>query len=83
MRITLKLFVSLQPYLPAGAQGNVVELEAADDESPRALLSRLNVPLELAHLWLLNGHYLEPDSRDEPVMKDGDTLAIWPPVAGG
>ncbi len=83
MKVTLKLFVSLQPYLPADARGNIAEVEVAADESPRALLERLNVPLDLAHLWLLNGQYLEPEQRGEPVMKEGDTLAIWPPVSGG
>jgi sulfur-carrier protein len=83
MKITLKLFVSLARFLPAGAKDNIVEIEVAATDSPVDVLRRLNVPLEQAHLWLLNGFYLEPDQRTEPVIKDGDTLAIWPPVAGG
>ena len=27
--------------------------------------------------------YIEPEYRDEAIFKDGDVLAIWPPVAGG
>ena len=83
MRIRLKLFVSLTAHLPPGAKGNEVELDIDAKESPKALLLRLNVPLELTHLWLLNGMYIEPEERDDPVMKEGDTLAVWPPVAGG
>jgi sulfur-carrier protein len=83
MRIKLKLFVSLTPYLPPGAKGNEVDIEIGPAESPEALLDRLHVPRELTHLWLLNGVYIEPEDRSKPVMKAADTLAIWPPVAGG
>ena len=83
MRISLKLFASLAKCLPSGAKGNQVELEVADDESPAQVLERLRVPLDQAHLWLLNGVYIEPEDRHTPVLKDGDTLAVWPPVAGG
>ena len=54
-----------------------------ESDTPQGVLERYNVPLEMAHLWMLNGVYLNPDERTQAVMKDGDTLAIWPPVAGG
>jgi molybdopterin converting factor small subunit len=41
------------------------------------------VPRKLSHLVLVNGVYAHPDERDTAILKDGDTLAIWPPVAGG
>lgn len=83
MRISLKLFASLARCLPPGAKGNQVEIDVGADESPAQLLARLNVPLDQAHLWLLNGFYIEPEERDKPMFKEGDTLAVWPPVAGG
>ena len=66
MRISLKLFASLAKCLPSGAKGNQVELEVADDESPAQVLERLRVPLDQAHLWLLNGVYIEPEDRHTP-----------------
>ncbi len=36
-----------------------------------------------AHLVLLNGVYLTPEQREQATFKEGDTLAVWPPVAGG
>ena len=83
MKIKLKLFVTLKPYLPAGAKGNEADIEVAESDTPQAVLERYNVPLEMAHLWMLNGVYLNPDERTQAVMQDGDTLAVWPPVAGG
>jgi molybdopterin converting factor small subunit len=32
---------------------------------------------------LLNGVYLDTDERGTTNFSDGDTLAVWPPVAGG
>lgn len=52
-------------------------------ETPETILDRFHVPPELSHLVLLNGIYLSPQERLRPVLKDGDTLAVWPPVAGG
>jgi sulfur-carrier protein len=83
MKINLKLFVSLKPYLPAGAKGNEIEIEVGESDSPNQILQRLNVPMKLTHLWLLNGNYIEPEHRDDAILSDGDTLAVWPPVAGG
>jgi len=40
-------------------------------------------PRELAHLVLLNGIYVAPEQRNLVSIKEGDVLAIWPPVAGG
>jgi molybdopterin converting factor small subunit len=32
---------------------------------------------------VLNGVYVHPSERDQAILRDGDTLAVWPPVAGG
>jgi sulfur-carrier protein len=83
MRITLKLFASLSEYLPAGAQANAVAVELPDSATPNEILDRLGVPRGMAHLVLRNGVYIEPAKRDQPLVQDGDTLAVWPPIAGG
>ncbi len=47
-------------------------------------LERCHVSREKAHLVLLNGVYLTPEQREQSAfIKAGDTLAVWPPVAGG
>lgn len=83
MRLTFKLYASLTQYLPSNSNNQSVEIEISEIDTPYTLLERFNVPKESAHLFLLNGLYLQPEEREQSVFKDGDTLAIWPPVAGG
>lgn len=83
MRIRFKLYATLRDYLPDGAVDHAVELEVPDDTSPNALADRFHVPPRLRHLVLVNGVYAPPAQRDSAMLKDGDTLAIWPPIAGG
>ena len=83
MKITLKLFASLAEFLPEGAHENAVELEVADGLTPNGIIDHHRIPRHLAHLVLINGVFVQPDQRDSSVLKAGDALAIWPPVAGG
>lgn len=83
MTITFKLFASLAQHLPPEAVRNIVELDVAPDVTVHQLIDRFEVPRAAAHLVLINGHYVEPEDRDRPILEPGDALAIWPPVAGG
>jgi len=82
-RIHLKLYASLSDYLPPDAVDHAVELELPDDATPAQVIAAHQLPSRLTHLVLLNGIYLYPQQRDRTTFHDGDTLAIWPPVAGG
>jgi len=84
MKIRFKLYATLTDLLPSGAVDNAVEIELPDDTTLNSLIDEYRVPRELAHLVLLNGTFICDADRDQPgIMTDGDTLAIWPPVAGG
>lgn len=84
MVITLKLYATLTDLLPPGSSQNRAEIEVDDQVSLNEIIVRFRVPRELAHLVLLNGVFICDTDRDERgVLKPGDTLAIWPPVAGG
>jgi sulfur carrier protein ThiS len=83
MKVTLKLFATLADYLPAGARGNVAELELAAAPTVAGLIESFSLPPRLVHLVLVNGNFIAPDARSGAQLKDGDTLAIWPPIAGG
>jgi molybdopterin converting factor small subunit len=83
MRITLKLFAALRDHLPADAQDNAIEIDVPEDVTPNQVIDRYGVPRKLAHLMLVNGIYVDPAHRDDGRLKDGDVIAVWPPIAGG
>ena len=83
MQVTLKLFASLSSFLPAGARRNKVDLDVEEGVTILNLLDSHHVPREHCHLVMLNGVYHPPETRGEVTMKQGDVLAVWPPVAGG
>ena len=81
--LTFKLYASLGQYLPAGAVDNKVSIESKPEESLADLITRFNLPERLVHLVLVDGVYIAPEDRTTHLLKDGETVAIWPPVAGG
>ena len=82
MQITFKMFATLMEYLPAGAVKNTIDIQVEENATPYQVIDRYRVPRSEVHLVLVNGVYVDEESRDLP-MKPNDTLAIWPPVAGG
>jgi sulfur carrier protein ThiS len=82
MTVTFKLFASLSRYLPPGAEDHQIRLDVPEGTSPLALLQSNGVPLGQVHLVLVNGVFVPPSVRDNP-LSEGDELAVWPAVAGG
>lgn len=84
MRVKLKLYAGLQAYLPENSEDNAILLDIDGDSTVHQLIDRFKVPRQEAHLILLNGVYVESGARDKSgLLMEGDTLAVWPPVAGG
>ena len=84
MQITLKLFASLSDYLPdAARRTNCLPLEVAENCTVGAVIDEWALPPRLVHLVLVNGEYIPPEQRVDRRLRDGDALAIWPPIAGG
>ena len=83
MKIRFKLYATLQGYLPAGAVANQVELEVPDGSTPGDLAREYKLPPKLTHLVLVNGVFIPPPARASTIIQNGDTLAVWPPIAGG
>ncbi len=83
MKIKLKLFATLGRHLPPGARRNAITIEAADGSTLFDLLDRYGIDHEEAFMVVRNGVFMPPAQRPIEPLRDGDTLAIWPPVAGG
>ncbi len=83
MKIAFKLFASLTDYLPPERKGNRLELDVEPGTTVASMIQRYRVPMESAHLVLVNGVFVPPGARATRALAEGDELAIWPPIAGG
>ena len=83
MIVRIKLYASLDKYLPDGASRNQADMEFDQGARVSSVLGQLGLPPESCHLVLVNGVFLAPSEREARVLEDGDHLAVWPPVAGG
>ena len=83
MKIKFKLFATLTDHLPQPSRTNSVELEVAAGSTIQSVIDQFQLPSQLVHLVLVNGIYVYPSARITTKLKEGDVLAIWPPIAGG
>jgi len=84
MKITFKLFATLQDYLPPEAKKtNALTLELEEGTTVEHLVKRFSLPQNLVHLVLIDGTFVPLGERASRTLHEGETLAIWPPVAGG
>jgi sulfur carrier protein ThiS len=88
MRITFKLFAMLSDHLPQQVDGrtrngNAIELDVPEGTTVQQLVERFNLPTKLVHLVLVDGRFIPKEARGERALLEGETLAIWPPIAGG
>lgn len=84
IKITFKLFAALQDYLPQEAKKtNALALEIDDATTIEQIIERFNLPRKMVHLVLIDGSFIPPGERAGRRLREGETLAIWPPVAGG
>ncbi len=80
MKIQLKLFASLTRFLPDQKDSgfsNLVEIDKGT--TIEELLDHLKIPREQPKIIFLNGIHAEGTT----VLKEGDRLGIFPPLAGG
>jgi sulfur carrier protein ThiS len=83
MNITLKCFAGLKRHLPPHAKANQALVEVEDDMSVHQVIDLFKIDREEAYLVILNGVFVCPPDRDSTILKENDTLALWPEVAGG
>jgi molybdopterin converting factor small subunit len=79
MKVKLSLYASLGRYLPDNSDSNSCVMEIEKGTTIRDLLDRLKIPEEVPKLLFLNGIH----SQGKAVLKDGDEIGAFPPVAGG
>ena len=79
MRIEVRLFATLVPYLPRDGREGAAVLEVPEGSTVRDVVRRLGIPADLERVTLLNGG----DSAPDAALRPGDILTVFPPLAGG
>jgi sulfur-carrier protein len=79
MKVEIALYATLSKYLPQDAEQRKATIGARDGATVREIMLQLGIPQEYPNILLVNGKQANPDT----VLKDGETLAIFPPLAGG
>lgn len=74
MRVTVKLFASFRD-----GRFKVEERDLPEESRVLDILELLNIMLEEIAICLVNGRNV----NEQFVLKNGDTLALFPPVGGG
>jgi molybdopterin converting factor small subunit len=79
VKVQVKLLGTYRRHLPADAQGPAYDLELPTATAVEDLLAQLPVPTLEGCVVLVNGR----TPTDGQVLQEGDTLAIFPAMAGG
>ncbi len=79
MEIEVKLFATLRDYLPKGSSRFSCKMEVDGHTRIQDILLKLKIPDAIPKIILVNGIH----GTLEQVLKEGDVLSVFPPVAGG
>lgn len=72
--IEVRLFATLRE-----GRGKVQMLSTPDFATAGDIIRHLDIPVEEVAILLINGFHRKPENE----VKDGDIVALFPPVGGG
>ena len=74
MEVNVKLFASLRE-----GRFKAEKTELTDDSRVIDVIEKYDLPLEEVAICYVNGR----DADNDHVLRDGDTVSLFPPVGGG
>jgi molybdopterin converting factor small subunit len=84
MQIELKLFMRFKDYLPKGGTNGIAQHEIKDGSTFEDLLFDIEMPVEEDKIIVINGiSHKQGEEINALQLKNNDTVAIFPPIAGG
>ena len=84
MQIELKLFMRFKEYLPEGGVNGIAQHEIKDGSTFKDLLNDIGMPVEEDKIIVINGiSHKQGEEANDLLIKNNDTVAIFPPIAGG
>jgi molybdopterin converting factor small subunit len=79
VRVEVQLHATLTAFLPPGSRDGVAVFDVAATATVADLIRHLGIPADLSRVVLVNGH----DVDEETLLRVGDVVDIFPPLAGG
>ena len=79
MKIELRLFATLASHMPDKTDGDSQAIEISEGSTVAELLEYLKIPADAVKIIFLNGVH----ARGDEILKQGDRVGVFPPVAGG
>ncbi|HUT52989.1 MAG TPA: MoaD/ThiS family protein [bacterium] len=79
MKITARLFATLRDFLPPGSDGYEAELEIEEGASVKTVIGLLRIPAEIRLIIFINSVHADGNT----ILREGDALSMFPPLAGG
>jgi molybdopterin synthase sulfur carrier subunit len=77
--VEVRLFATLERYLPATANGDTAVLDLPAGARVEQAIAELGIPAALPVVAVVNGYETVPDTP----LADGDVVTVFPPLAGG
>ena len=74
MMIEVRVFATLRQ-----GRDKIITMDADDISCAGDIIQKLNIPENEVSILLINGFHQKPEST----VKDGDIVALFPPVGGG
>ena len=78
MKITVKLFAALREHVKDHLNG-ACEINLREQATVDEALAYFHIPEDIPKIILING--VQKSAPD--MLHDGDTLSVFPPIAGG
>jgi molybdopterin converting factor small subunit len=79
VRVGVTLFATLERYLPQDSQQGSAYLEIPEGSTVSDVAAALGIPVDLPRIILVN----DEDADDSRRLRQGDTVTLFPPLAGG
>lgn len=79
MTVTAKLYLGLREFLPDGAGHSPLRLDMREGATVSELLNILRIPPDTPTVVVVSGRIVGGNH----VLKEGDTVHIFPPLLGG
>jgi molybdopterin converting factor small subunit len=79
MNIEVRLFANFRDYLPAGSTSFGIVKSLEKQMTIDELVHEMGLPEDIPKIFIVNGLHANFDY----LLKEGDVVSIFPPLAGG